>query len=209
MAKMPLRTQYEERVLRAARKLARMKAHGTYIENDCVVSVSFNDRKMYTEDRWEVASMGSHLINGEFQSDKYPTCPAGKVPLSVKDVTAQGLLWEYAQRRRAVDAEFADDLETALRGAGYVPPNEKTRPAPSVEEFLETWKAQDPSRCRVTRQEFAFIIARRSARASGVGYGWMRQILGIEWRHADPISGLDDEELLRIYGIDRSGWDGR
>jgi len=65
--------------------------------------------------------MGAHLIDGEFQSDKYPTTPRGKVPLSVKDRTAQDLLWEYAQRRRAVDAEFADDLETALRAAGFVP----------------------------------------------------------------------------------------
>lgn len=62
-----------------------------------------------------------HLINGDFQSDKYPLCPRGKVPLSVKDVTAQDLLWEYAQRRRSVDAEFAADLELALRNAGYKP----------------------------------------------------------------------------------------
>jgi hypothetical protein len=48
--------------------------------------------------------MGAHLIDGEFQSDKYPTTPRGKVPLSCRDVTAQDLLWEYAQRRRAVDA---------------------------------------------------------------------------------------------------------
>jgi hypothetical protein len=63
--------------------------------------------------------MGAHLIDGEFQSDKYPTCPRGKVPLSVKDPTAQGLLWEYAQRRRVVDVEFSDDLEAALLAAGY------------------------------------------------------------------------------------------
>jgi hypothetical protein len=68
--------------------------------------------------------MGSHIVNGEFQSDKYPTCPPGKVPLSVKDTTAQDLLWEYAQRRRVVDAEFADDLEVALRAAGYSPPRQ-------------------------------------------------------------------------------------
>lgn len=37
------------------------------------------------------------------------------------DATAQDLLWEYAQRRRAVDAEFSSDLEAALRAAGYVP----------------------------------------------------------------------------------------
>jgi len=63
--------------------------------------------------------MGAHLIDGEFQSDKYPTTPRGKVPLSVRDPTAQDLLWEYAKRRRAVDAEFSDDLETALLAAGF------------------------------------------------------------------------------------------
>jgi hypothetical protein len=65
--------------------------------------------------------MGAHLIEGTFQSDKYPECPRGKVPLSVKDVTAQDLLYAYAQRRRVVDAEFSDDLETALANAGYQP----------------------------------------------------------------------------------------
>lgn len=65
--------------------------------------------------------MSAHLINGEFQSDKYPTCPRGKVPLSVRDPTAQDLLWQYAQRRREVDTEFSDDLETALRLAGFEP----------------------------------------------------------------------------------------
>lgn len=65
-------------------------------------------------------TMGSHINkDGEFQSDKYPTCPAGKVPLSVKDETAKDLLWEYAQRRRVVDPEFAADLETALKAKGF------------------------------------------------------------------------------------------
>ena len=71
--------------------------------------------------------MGSHLIicadgKARWQSDKYPTCPAGKVPLSVEDPSAQPFLWAYAQVRRAVDQEFSDDLETALRAAGYTPP---------------------------------------------------------------------------------------
>jgi hypothetical protein len=29
--------------------------------------------------------MKSHIVNGQFQSDKYPTCPPGKVSLSVED----------------------------------------------------------------------------------------------------------------------------
>ena len=66
--------------------------------------------------------MGAHIVNGQFQSDKYPTCPAGKVPLSVRDPSAQDLLWEYAHRRRLIDAEFSDDLRQALWVAGYRPP---------------------------------------------------------------------------------------
>lgn len=72
--------------------------------------------------------MGAHIVNGQFQSDKYPTCPPGKVPLSVKDPTAQDLLWEYAQRRREVDAEFSDDLEAALKAAGFEPPDKPEMP---------------------------------------------------------------------------------
>lgn len=64
--------------------------------------------------------MGVHLIDGAFQSDKYPTCPRGKVPLSTKDSYAQDLLWEYANRRRHIDAEFSDDLQAALIADGYV-----------------------------------------------------------------------------------------
>jgi len=80
--------------------------------------------------------MGAHINDqGEFQSDKYPTCPAGKVPLSVKDPSAQSLLWEYAQRRRAVDSEFSDDLETALRAAGFVPPVTVAVPARVGERY--------------------------------------------------------------------------
>lgn len=65
--------------------------------------------------------MGSHIVNGKFQSDKYPTCPPGKVPLSVEDPMAQDLLWLYSKRRWNVDREFSLDLQTALMKAGYKP----------------------------------------------------------------------------------------
>lgn len=64
----------------------------------------------------------SHIVDGQFQSDKYPWCKPGFVPLKLTDPAAQPLLWQYAQSRRAIDAEFADDLETALKAAGYEPP---------------------------------------------------------------------------------------
>lgn len=55
----------------------------------------------------------------DFQSDKYPTTPLGKVPLSTKDPMAQDLLAEYSRRRRVVDAEFSDALDRALEQQGY------------------------------------------------------------------------------------------
>lgn len=64
--------------------------------------------------------MGNHInSDGKFQSDKYPTCPAGKVPLSTADPMAQDLLWEYAMRRRKVDLEFSADLVICLKNDGY------------------------------------------------------------------------------------------
>jgi hypothetical protein len=70
--------------------------------------------------------MGSHINkDGQFQSDKYPTTPAGKVPLSVKDLDAQALLWRYAQLHHGIDPEFSNDLFAALRAAGYDPEGAK------------------------------------------------------------------------------------
>lgn len=91
--------------------------------------------------------MGEHLIDGEFQSDKYPTCPRGKLPLSLKDPMAQDLIWEYAQRRRPVDPEFSADVIEGLRLKGYLGPGVQAAvPAAdssidpiveAIEEFIE------------------------------------------------------------------------
>jgi hypothetical protein len=67
--------------------------------------------------------MSSHIVNNEFQSDKYPSCPPGKIPLSVKDPLAQDLLWEYSRRYLdcGKDSEFAFDLRACLIAAGFKP----------------------------------------------------------------------------------------
>jgi hypothetical protein len=89
--------------------------------------------------------MGSHLIDGEFQSDKYPTCPAGKVPLSTKDPLAQDLLWIYAQRRRAQgkegSGEFSDDLEAVLALKGFKAPPSRALPfeGPAAPSMNMNW----------------------------------------------------------------------
>jgi len=64
--------------------------------------------------------MGEHLIAGEFQSDKYPWCKRGFVPLKLTDKSCHKALWDYAQERRTIDPEFSDDLEEALKLCGYI-----------------------------------------------------------------------------------------
>ncbi len=59
--------------------------------------------------------MGHHLVDGEFQSDKYPWCKRGFVPLKLTDPDARAVLKEYALRREKVDSEFSSDLWTAIR----------------------------------------------------------------------------------------------
>ena len=61
--------------------------------------------------------MGEHIVNGEFQSDKYPWCPPGFVPLKLTDPMAWAPLWDYAYARQSVDKEFADDLWQAVATA--------------------------------------------------------------------------------------------
>lgn len=66
--------------------------------------------------------MGDHLTaKGKFQSDKFPTCPEGLVPLSTSDPMAQDLLCIYAWRRFIKDHGFTEDLLEALRADGFDP----------------------------------------------------------------------------------------
>ena len=76
--------------------------------------------------REKLAEGRDHLtVSGAFQSDKYIWCPAGFVPLKLRDPGARDLLAEYARRRGIIDGEFARDLFEALRNtpekenAGY------------------------------------------------------------------------------------------
>lgn len=52
--------------------------------------------------------------------------------------------------------------------------------AETVEEHLAEWAKQAPT-CFVTPAERAFIADMRRAAASGVGYGWMQQMIEVEW----------------------------
>lgn len=104
--------------------------------------------------------MGDHInADGKFQSDKYPWCKPGFVPLKITDAGAWQPLWDYAEQRRAIDAAFADDLQAALKTAGFVPPTPTKRrtitvrmPAKLIERIdQECSKRQTRSREQVVR----------------------------------------------------------
>lgn len=148
--------------------------------------------------------MGSHIIDGEFQSDKYPTCPRGKVPLSVKDESAQDLLWEYAKRRREVDAEFSADLEAALRAAGYVPSGEALLGCDKDIELIELdARQEDPVPDEISRVVDMpgspwFVVG---TPFGDLTIGWRKRVLSIEWPKEVAIDwGTDGKETTNGEG---------
>lgn len=151
--------------------------------------------------------MGLHINkDGKFQSDKYPTCPPGKVPLSVNDPMAQELLWIYALRRRAVDADFSADLEAALRAAGFTPEEpyawddwaddgtdwDAETGAPSKPHFagvVQTYALMQ-QRDHVTVEEIATALNVQPRRV----------IEAVEWHYWMFLEGPDDQPLKQwIY----------
>lgn len=46
--------------------------------------------------------------------------------------------------------------------------------------------------------ERAFFAFLHIARSHGVGYGFMRQAIGLAWRLADPVGYIDDARLLEL-----------
>lgn len=75
-----------------------------------------------------------HLTeSGTFQSDKFPWCSAGFVPLKITDPAARDLLALYAVRRSSVDTAFHRDLIEALANVSEKP-NPSYGPFRRIEE---------------------------------------------------------------------------
>ena len=58
--------------------------------------------------------MGDHIVDGQFQSDKYPWCKPGFLPLKITDPMAEKPLRIYAEYRKEIDPEFSRDLIKCL-----------------------------------------------------------------------------------------------
>ena len=79
----------------------------------------------FTAEVEEKPEEGSHLIAGEFVSDKFPWSPIGFFPMKFTDKNAQPVLWQYAKvMDECDDSHCANDIRGALVAAGYEPPKE-------------------------------------------------------------------------------------
>lgn len=67
----------------------------------------------------------SHIVDGKFQSDKYPWCQPDFVPLKVTDTLAQPYLWATACMYDAMGDDFGRDLKKRLLTAGYKPASQR------------------------------------------------------------------------------------
>jgi hypothetical protein len=174
--------------------------------------------------------MGAHLIDGEFQSDKYPTTPRGKVPLSVKDVAAQPLLWEYAQRHRSIDAEFSDDLETALHNAGYKPREIRTKqdllPHEVVVDLVLNYSPKMPMAGQAAVLSGSLMMLAKNHRGEGVTFGVpihfngvpfdgdaskppyfvLHKIAPTVWKLSPSIKHAMLHAYVTIVGVPEGGW---
>ena len=63
--------------------------------------------------------------DGNFQSDKYPWCKPGFLPLKFTDPMAQDLLWEYSRRRSQIDLDFSFGVAANLEKVGFKPLDQK------------------------------------------------------------------------------------
>jgi hypothetical protein len=72
-----------------------------------------------------------------------------------------------------------------------------------TEKELEAAYAEQFPRCRIGPAERLFLTFILVARSRGVGYGWMRQAIGIAWKLADPVGYIDDDRIIELHRKDR------
>ena len=78
---------------------------------------------------------------------------------------------------------------------------------PNAEQILAAWQAEFPDAPALLRTTFAedfFLAVIHLARTQGVGYGWMRQAIGIAWKLEDPNGYFDDAKLLGLAMLRRA-----
>jgi len=69
---------------------------------------------------------------------------------------------------------------------------------PTIEEIAKAYYRQFPD-CVLSDHERAFLASIHHARSQGVGFGWMRTVVGLAYKVADPDGYIDDERLIALH----------
>lgn len=69
---------------------------------------------------------------------------------------------------------------------------------PTAHEIAAAFRREFP-RCVFGAMEQAFLLSVHLARKSGMGYGWMRQAIGIAWKLEDPVGYIDDARIIELH----------
>ena len=72
---------------------------------------------------------------------------------------------------------------------------------PTELELIAEYKRKF-SLCAISNSERAFLAMLSLARSHGVGYGFMRQAVGIAWKLEDPIGYIDDDRIISLHRED-------
>jgi hypothetical protein len=69
---------------------------------------------------------------------------------------------------------------------------------PTELEMADAYRREFPL-CNLSGPERAFLaFIHLSRRGGAVGYGWMRQAIGMAWKLADPLGYIDDQRIIDL-----------
>jgi hypothetical protein len=72
---------------------------------------------------------------------------------------------------------------------------------PTEQEIADAYQREFPG-CHIGTPERAFLAFIHVARSHVVGFGWMRQAIGLAWKLADPVGYVDDDQVIKLYAPD-------
>ena len=69
---------------------------------------------------------------------------------------------------------------------------------PTELEMVDVYRREFPL-SRIGDSERAFLAFVHIARSHGVGWGFMRQAIGLHWKEADPVGYIDDARIRKLF----------
>ena len=74
---------------------------------------------------------------------------------------------------------------------------------PTEQEMVAAYAREFPM-AYVGAHERDFLAFLHLSRSRGVGWGFMRQAVGMHWKEADPIGYIDDQRVIELHTYKRA-----